>query len=188
MYRVCLMRSNWVKSIRSLHSDRKINLLVFVYVCMCKKIVLMLSDALTCYDLSVPLPAMRICFAVITASLRSQWEMTTRDENTPKGKRKTLFSKCVVFGENVRQLEWKVRPAGHPRTGLNPMTGFSGARPDKQFHLRHITDTEWKFGCNCRATDFFTELCYACVKVGSCCLHGDSVIVPELQKNGNALI
>ena len=34
------------------------------------------------------------------------------------------------------------RPAGHPRTGLNPMTGFSGARPDKQSHLGHVTDTE----------------------------------------------
>lgn len=149
-----------------------------------------LSDALTCYDLSAPFPAMRICFAVITANLRSQWEMTTRDENTP-GREMwfALFNMCGFFGgKSVRQLEWQVRPAGHPRTGLNPMIGSSGARPDKQFHLRHITDTEWKFGCYCGVTDFFTELCYACVKAGSCCLHGDSVMVPELRRNGNALI
>lgn len=67
--------------------------------------------------------------------------MTTRDTNVPKGKRKSLFSECVVFRENVRQLDRRVRAAGHPRTGLYPMIGFSGARPDKQFHLRHITDT-----------------------------------------------
>lgn len=37
-----------------------------------------------------------------------------------------------------------MRPAGRPRTGLNTMIGFSGARPDKQFHSGNITDTEWK--------------------------------------------
>lgn len=60
-----------------------------------------------------------------------------------------------VWGVSVRQLEWQVEPAGHPRPGLNPMIGSSGARPDKQFHLRHITDTEWKFGCYCRVGDSF---------------------------------
>lgn len=119
----------------------------------------MLSDALTCYNLSVSSPATMICFAVITAGLGGQWEMTTRDENTLGVKCDSLFSTCVWFfwegGVSVRQLEWQVEPAGHPRPGLNPMIGSSGARPDKQFHLRHITDTEWKFGCYCRVGDFF---------------------------------
>lgn len=47
-----------------------------------------------------------------------------------------------------------MRPGGHPGTGFKTMIGFSGARPDKQFHSKNITDTEWKFGCNCRVTDF----------------------------------
>lgn len=110
------------------------------------------------------------------------------DENAPGVKRDEQFSTCVVLGKSVRQPEWQVRPAGHPRTGLNPMIGSTGARPDKQFHLRHITDTEWKFGCYCAVTDFFPKCCYACVKAGSCCLHGDNVMVPELQRNGNAFI
>lgn len=33
-----------------------------------------------------------------------------------------------------------------------------------------------------------TELCYAGVKAGSCCLHGDSVMVPELYRDGDGVI
>lgn len=80
--------------------------------------------------------------------------MTTWDELTPEWNVIRCFLHVWFGGECVRQLEWQVRPAGHPRTGLNTMIGFSGARPDKQFHSGNITDTEWKFGCNCRVTDF----------------------------------
>lgn len=72
-----------------------------------------------------------------------------------------VFNICG-FGECVRQLEWQVRPTGHPRPGLNTMTGFSGARPDKQFHSKNITDTEWKFGCNRRVSDFHWALLCLC--------------------------
>lgn len=66
--------------------------------CMHGPNVLTLSDALTCYDLSVPLPETRICFAVITTSLGSQWGMTTEDEITPAVKCESVFSTCVVWG------------------------------------------------------------------------------------------
>lgn len=148
-----------------------------------KQIVLTLSDAPTCRDLSLPLPAMRTCFPVITASLRSQWGMAPRRENLCRVKHDSPVLTCMVLWERVRQLEWQVRATGHPQTGLNPMTGFSGARPDKHFHLRRITDTKGKFGCNC---SYWVFLC--AVKAGSCRLHGDSVTVPELQRKGNALI
>lgn len=148
-----------------------------------KQIVLTLSEAPTCRDLSLPLPAMRTCFPVITASLRSQWEMATQGEHLHGVKHDSPVWTCTVLRESVRQLEWQVRATGHPETGLNPMTGFSGARPDKHFHLRRITDTKGKLGCNCCYWVFL----YA-VKAGSCRLHGDSVMVPELQRKGNALI
>lgn len=135
---------------------------MFVPACACKLNALTLSDALTCYDLSVPLPETRICFAVITTRLGSQWGMTTRDENTPGVKCDSLFSTCTDSGKLCRAAEWQVRPAGHPRTGLNTMIGSSGARPDKQFHSRNITDTEWKFECNCRVTDFHWALLCRC--------------------------
>lgn len=77
-----------------------------------------------------------------------------------------------------------MRPAGHPETGLNTMTGFTGARPDKQFHSRNITDTNGSLDVNVELLTS-TELCCASVKAGSCCLHGDSVMVPELQRNGD---
>lgn len=134
-------------------------------------------------DLSLPLPATRTCFAVITASLKSQWGMVTPGENLRRVNRDPPVLTYTLFWESVRQQEWQVRPTGHPQTGLNPMTGFSGARPDKHFHSRCITDTEGKFGCNWSCWVF---LC--AVKAGSCCLHGDSVMVPELQRKGNALI
>lgn len=104
---------------------------------------------------------MRIRSAVITTIFKSQWGMTTQDELTPEVKCDSLFSTCGL-GECVRQLEWQVRPTGYPRTGLNTMISFTGARPDKQFHSRNITDTEWEFGCNCRVTDIQQALLCQC--------------------------
>lgn len=52
-----------------------------------------------------------------------------------------------------------MRPAGHPETGLNTMTGFSGAGPDKHFiqATLRILNGSWDV-----IVDFLTstELCY----------------------------
>ena len=88
--------------------------------------------------------------------------MTTQDENTPEWNVIRCFRHVRFYGVCVRQLEWQVRPAGHPRTGLNTMISFSGARPDKHFHSGNITDTEWKFGYKRRVTDFHWALLCLC--------------------------
>lgn len=117
-----------------------------------KQIVLTLSDMSWFVTAT---SATRTRFPVITASLGANekwrcWARTSTEWNAIR-----QFWTFVLFSESVRQLEWQVRAAGHPQTGLNPMTGFSGAKPDKHFHS--ITDTEGKFGCNCSYSVFLSR-------------------------------
>lgn len=115
----------------------------------------MQSNTLTCYGLP-PLHAgrTRCC-----RDMQPGEPMGSDDWKWDQLRSEMWFAVFTTWGGDVKQQEWQAGPSGHPRTCPNTMTGFTGAKLDKLFHSSNITDTEWKMGYNCGASDFHWAPC-----------------------------